>query len=256
MQLAFRKYGSGQPLLILHGLFGQSDNWNTLAKKFGENGFEVYAIDLRNHGLSPRSEAFSYELMAEDIREFIDDHELKNVILLGHSMGGKVAMFFALNYKKVLNKLIVADIAPVQYKPHHSDVLKALHAVDLKKVNTRKEAEHILNEHITDFGTRQFLLKNIYWKDTTNNVMDWRFNLGSISQNYDEILAAVPGNNCDTPSLFIRGERSNYITEAHLPEIKKRFPNYKLETIKGTGHWVHAEKPETFYESVMEFIKE
>jgi len=256
MQLAFRKYGSGQPLLILHGLFGQSDNWNKLAKRFGENGFVVYAIDLRNHGLSPHSDAFSYELMAGDIREFIEEHKLKNVILLGHSLGGKVAMFFALQYKNILNKLIVADMAPVQYKPHHSEVLKALHAVDFEKISTRKEAENILNEFISDAGTKQFLLKNIYWRDTSNNVMDWRFNLASISKNYDEILAAVPDNSCDTPALFIRGERSNYITEAHLPEIKNRFPNYRLETIVGAGHWVHAEKPDAFYESVIRFIKE
>lgn len=255
MQLAYRKYGSGQPLLILHGLFGQSDNWNSLAKQFGENGFEVYTIDQRNHGLSPHSDNFSYELMADDINEFILEHNLQNVILLGHSMGGKTAMYFALKYKNVLDKLIIADMAPVKYPPHHADVLKALHAVDFTKVNTRKEAEAILNESISDFGTKQFLLKNIYWKDTANNSMDWRFDLNSITKNYDEILAEVPDGNCDTQTLFLRGEKSHYIKDADLPEIKKRFPNYILETIPGAGHWLHAEKPTEFYDAVVKFIK-
>ncbi len=254
MKLAFRKYGAGQPLLILHGLFGQSDNWNSLAKRFGENGFEVYTIDARNHGLSPHSPEFSYELMAEDIKEFIDEHKLQNVILLGHSMGGKTAMCFALKFKNVLNKLIVADMAPVKYPPHHADVLKALQAVDFKGVKTRKDAEAILNEYISDFGTKQFLLKNIYWKDTAGNIMDWRFDLTSITNNYDEILAAVPNGVCETKTLFIRGEKSHYLKDEDLSEVKKRFPNYILETIAGAGHWLHAEKPEEFYNSVTGFV--
>jgi pimeloyl-ACP methyl ester carboxylesterase len=255
MQLAFRKYGSGQPLLILHGLFGQSDNWNTLAKRFGDSGFEVYTIDQRNHGLSPHSDEFSYDLMADDIHEFIGEHSLKKMILLGHSMGGKTAMFFALKYPGVLDKLVVADMAPIRYKPHHNEVLKALHSVDFSKVTTRKEAESVLNEYIPDFGTKQFLLKNIYWKDSASNVMDWRFDLDSITKNYDEILAEVPQKSCDTPSLFVRGEKSNYVTNADLPEIERRFPNYTLKTIESAGHWLHAEKPDAFFECVMDFIK-
>src|ERR1035437_8894201 len=174
MQLAFRKYGSGQPLLILHGLFGQSDNWNTLAKRFGENGFETFTIDQRNHGLSPHSDIMNYEVMADDIKEFIETHNLKNPILLGHSLGGKVAMSFALKYPGVLDKLIVVDMSPKEYEPHHDSVIQALNAVDFSKINTRKEAEAILNEFIPDFGTKQFLLKNIYWEDAANNKMNWR----------------------------------------------------------------------------------
>src|ERR1700751_1662045 len=151
MQPAFRKYGNGQPLLILHGLFGQSDNWNTLAKRFGENGFEVFTIDQRNHGLSPHHEIWNYEVMADDIQEFIETHNLKKPILLGHSMGGKVAMFFALKYHNVLAKLIVADMSPREYPPHHDSVIKALNAVDFSKINNRKDAEAILNEFIADF---------------------------------------------------------------------------------------------------------
>ncbi|MGZ3903345.1 MAG: alpha/beta fold hydrolase [Bacteroidia bacterium] len=254
MQLAFRKYGSGQPLLILHGLFGQSDNWNTLAKRFGDNGFEVYTIDLRNHGLSPHSEEWNYEVMADDINEFISDHSLQNPILLGHSMGGKVAMFFAMKYPNVLDKLIVADMSPRQYEPHHAAVLDALNAVNFSEINNRRDAEAILSKYIDDFGTKQFLLKNIYWEDSANNKMNWRFNLPVITKKYDIILEAVPERSVRTKTLFIRGEKSNYIREIDVTEIKKRFTDYILETIPGAGHWVHAEKPNEFYDLVFNFI--
>jgi esterase len=255
MQLAFRKYGSGQPLLILHGLFGQSDNWNTLAKRFGENGFEVYTIDLRNHGLTPHSEEWNYEVMADDVKEFISEHNLVNPILLGHSMGGKVAMFFALKYTDVLDKLIVADMSPREYEPHNDSVIEGLEAVDFSSVNTRKEAEAVLSKYISDFGTRQFLLKNIYWEGNTNAKMNWRFNLPVISKKRNETLMAVPEKSSSIKTLFIRGERSNYIAEIDIPEIEKRFPNYVLDTISGAGHWVHAEKPNEFYNSVVGFLK-
>jgi len=255
MQLAYRKYGEGQPLLILHGLFGQSDNWNTLAKRFGEQGFEVYTIDQRNHGLSPHSPVFTYEAMADDIQEFIETYNLKDPILLGHSMGGKTAMFYALKYDGVLDKLIVADMSPRAYEPHHKAVLEALNAVDFSKINTRKEAEAILNEYISDFGTKQFLLKNIYWEDNTEGKMNWRFDLATITKSYTEILAAVPDEMSDVNTLFLRGEKSHYITEVDVPEIKNRFPNYTLQTIANAGHWVHAEQPESFFKDVISFIK-
>jgi pimeloyl-ACP methyl ester carboxylesterase len=256
MQLAYRKYGEGQPLLILHGLFGQSDNWNTLAKRFSENGFEVYTIDQRNHGLSPHSDIWNYEAMADDIKEFINEHNLENPILLGHSMGGKTAMFFALKYDGALDKLIVADMSPRAYEPHHDIVLDALNAVDFSKMNTRKEAEAVLSEYITDFGTKQFLLKNIYWEDTAGSKMNWRFNLPIITKNSNETLVAVPERTSNVNTLFLRGEKSNYINEAvDIPEIKERFPNYKLQTIANAGHWLHAEQPEAFYQAVIDFIK-
>ncbi len=254
MELAFRKFGSGQPLLILHGLFGQSDNWNTLAKRFADASFEVYAIDQRNHGLSPHSDEFTYDAMADDIHEFIDKHNLQKPILLGHSMGGKTAMYFALKHKNVLDKLIVADMSPRSYPPHHDEVLDALNAVDFSKISTRKEAEEILSKYISDFGTKQFLLKNIYWKENSTQ-MDWRFNLSAITKNYNNILAAVPEGISDVNTLFIKGEKSNYITDIDIPEIEKRFPNYQLDIISNAGHWVHAEQPTVFYDDVISFIK-
>ena len=255
MKLAYRKYGEGQPLLILHGLFGQSDNWNTLAKRFAENGFEVYTIDQRNHGLSPHSDVWNYDAMVDDIKEFIDEHNLQNPILLGHSLGGKTAMFFALKYNGVLNKLIVVDMSPRAYKPHHDAVLDALNAVNFSQLNTRKEAEAVLNQYISDFGTKQFLLKNIYWEDNAANKMNWRFNLAAITKNYNEILVATPHQSSNVNTLFLKGEKSNYITDIDLPEIESRFPNYKLQTIANAGHWVHAQQPESFFNDVIGFIK-
>jgi esterase len=255
MQLAYRKYGEGQPLLILHGLFGQSDNWNTLAKRFGDQGYEVYILDQRNHGLSPHSDVFTYDAMADDIQEFIGTNNLQNPILLGHSMGGKIAMFYALKYDGVLDKLIVVDMSPRAYEPHHEVVLEALNAVDFSKTHTRKETEAILSQYIDDFGTKQFLLKNIYWEDNAASKMNWRFNLEIITKNYNQILVAAPNQTSNVNTLFLRGEKSNYITEIDLPEIKQRFPNYKLQTIANAGHWLHAEQPESFFNDVMSFIK-
>lgn len=254
MKLAYREFGSGQPLIILHGLFGQSDNWNTLAKRFAEKGFHVFTVDQRNHGLSPHSDVWNYEVMAQDLKEFIDEHHLQNVILLGHSMGGKTVMFFEQLFPNIAQKLIVADIAPRAYEPHHDLVLKALNAVDFSDINTRKDAEAILGKYITDFGTKQFLLKNIYWREDETKQMDWRFNLKIITKEYNSIGLMVPPFVSETQTLFIRGEKSNYITDADEQDIVNRFSDYQLKTITNSGHWIHAEQPEAFFNCVMEFI--
>ncbi|MDZ4665392.1 MAG: alpha/beta fold hydrolase [Bacteroidota bacterium] len=254
MKLAFREYGEGTPLIILHGLFGQSDNWNTLAKQFSEKGYHVYTLDLRNHGLSPHSKDWTYSYMAQDVKEFIDERELKNVVLMGHSMGGKVVMFFDKMFPNMASKVIICDIAAKEYPPHHSEVLQALHSVDFTIVKNRKEAEAEMNKHITDFGTKQFLLKNIYWKDTTNNIMDWRFNLEVISEKYESIREAVPFYHSSVPCLLIRGGNSNYINAEDQSDFSKRYSHIQFESIEGAGHWLHAEKPKEFFESVMGFL--
>ncbi len=256
MKLAYREYGTGQPLLILHGLFGQSDNWNTLAKTFAENGFQVFAIDQRNHGLSPHSDLWNYETMAEDLKEFIVEHQLENPILLGHSMGAKTVLFFEWKYPGLAAKIIIADMAAREYKPHHAIVLKALNAVDFNTIKTRKEAEAVLNNYLEDFGTKQFLLKNIYWKDSGNNQMDWRFNLKTINQLYDTIRAAVPEFTSKTKTLIVKGENSDYINQQDIEDYKQRFPESKCVTIANAGHWLHAEKPKEFFDCVNEFIKD
>ncbi len=255
MKLAYREFGQGQPLIILHGLFGQSDNWNTLAKNFSEIGFHVFALDQRNHGLSPHADEWSYEAMADDLKQFIDNHNLQNPILLGHSMGGKTVLFFELKYSGLAKKLIIADIAARAYEPHHSDVLKALHAVDFSKITTRKEAESIMNNYLSDFGTKQFLLKNIYWKDEANTQMAWRFNLQALSNSYDNIGVLIPYFTSFTDTLIINGEKSNYINEQDKLDFKNRFTNVQFKTILNAGHWIHAEKPKEFFEIVVEFLK-
>jgi esterase len=254
MQLAYREYGQGTPLIILHGLFGQSDNWNTLAKSFAEKGFHVFTIDQRNHGLSPHSDLWTYEHMAHDLYGFIKEHNLDEPVLLGHSMGGKTVMFFESHYPTVASKVIICDIAARAYPPHHNEVLKALHSVDFDFVKTRKDAESALGLHIADFGTKQFLLKNIYWKDTDNNIMDWRFNLKVISDNYDNISCPVPDYTSNKPCLIIKGSKSHYINEQDEADFKVKYPNAQFEAIADAGHWLHAEKPKEFFEAVMKFV--
>jgi esterase len=261
MKLFYRKFGEGQPLIILHGLFGQSDNWNSLAKQFAENGFEVYTVDQRNHGLSPHSDVWNYKVMSDDVFELINDLNLKNVILLGHSMGGKTAMQFAVDHPEWLDKLVVADIAPKYYPMHHQGVLQALQAVDFNVVKTRRAVEEVLSKYISDFGTKQFLLKNIFWLDATE--IAWRFNLNviiqqieNVGQNIEHIGDPTPVDIvCEVPTFFVRGENSNYILDQDIDLIQEIFPRSFLETISDAGHWVHAEKPKAFFECVMKFIK-
>lgn len=255
MKLAFREFGSGQPLIILHGLFGQSDNWNSLAKQFSEQGFNVFTLDQRNHGLSPHSEEWSYEAMADDLKEFIDDKALVKPILLGHSMGAKTVLFFEEKYPGVASKLILADMAARAYEAHHQTVLEALHAVDFSVVKNRKDAEAVINKYIADLGIKQFLLKNIYWKDSEKGIMGWRFNLKVITEKYDNVSIAVPAYTSNANALIVLGEKSNYVSDSDSEDYKKRFINRKLVTIASAGHWVHAEKPKEFFEAVISFIK-
>jgi pimeloyl-ACP methyl ester carboxylesterase len=252
MKLAFREFGAGSPLIILHGLFGQSDNWNTLAKNFAEKGFHVFTLDQRNHGLSPHSDDWNYDLMADDLYEFIQDHHLNASILLGHSMGAKTVLFFENKYPHVASKIIITDMAARAYPAHHQTVLAALHAVNFDEVKTRKEAEAVMNTHLEDFGTKQFLLKNIYWKE--NERMDWRFNLEVISRLYDEIRVAAPMFTSTVKTLIITGANSNYVTEEDQKDFQNRFTNIEMISIAGAGHWVHAEKPKEFFEAVLGFI--
>ena len=256
MNLFFRKTGSGKPLIILHGLFGLSDNWATLAKKWSEF-FTVYAVDLRNHGQSPHSDQWKYWIMAEDVLELIETEKLEDVILLGHSMGGKVAMHLTLDSPEKISKLIAIDIGPKKYPIANEDVVKALLKVNLQKISSRKEVEDILAKNISDNGTVQFLLKNLYWLDASENgekKLAWRFNLPVIAKNLEVVSAATnePAPS-DVETLFIRGEKSDYILKEDEAEIKAVFPRSKIETIKGAGHWVHADKPEEVYNAVMGF---
>lgn len=252
MKLYFKKIGAGQPLLIIHGLFGSSDNWGTLGKKFAEN-HTVYLIDQRNHGHSNHDEIMNYEAMAEDLMELINDENIKNPILLGHSMGGKTAMTFTQKFPSVLAKLIVADIGVKGYPMHHEHIIEGLNSIDLNLVKSRGEATKILANHVKEFGIQQFLLKNLYWKE--KGVLAWRMNIPVIVKNMSSILGEIPNVVSQTTTLFLRGEKSNYILEDDFDNISDVFPNSTFETIYNAGHWLHAENPNDFYSIVSEFIE-
>jgi esterase len=250
MKLHYREMGEGKPLVILHGLFGFSDNWQTHAKKFADY-FRVILVDLRNHGHSPWSADFSYTLMAEDLHELVTDLGLDSFILLGHSMGGKVAMHYAQKYESRLEKLIVVDIGTKAYPMHHEHIIAGMHAIDPTLIKARSEAEVILRKHIDSEGVIQFLLKNLYWKE--KGVLAWRMNLPVLEREMAEILAAVPEIEVMTPTLFIRGALSNYILNEDWRDIEELFPDSDLVTIENAGHWVHAEAQENFIDTVLSF---
>jgi len=245
--------GEGKPLLILHGFLGMSDNWKTLGKKFSEEGFQVHLIDQRNHGKSPHSDEFSYELMAGDIVEYCRDHDLQDITLMGHSMGGKTAMLMACENEDLVKKLIVVDIAPKYYAPHHQQILKGLTALDEARLTSRGDAEDFLKDYISETGVRLFLLKNLYWK--TKKQLSLRMNLDALKANIEQVGRALPQDAVfNGPVLFINGALSNYITKEEEPLIKKHFPKAKIETIAEAGHWVHAENMDAFFKAVIKFV--
>ncbi len=251
MKLHYRIVGEeGFPLVILHGLFGFSDNWQTHAKKLSSY-FKVILVDLRNHGHSPWSNDFSYQLMVEDVSELLTSLQIQKCNLLGHSMGGKVAMHFAQIYPEKLEKLIVVDIGIKSYPMHHQHILEGIHAIKTDQLSNRKEAEEILEQHIESDGVRQFLLKNLYWKE--KGELAWRMNIKVLEDQMSEILSAVPEKIVKTPTLFIRGELSNYILDDDFQEIQDVFPDSDILTIENAGHWVHAEAPERFINEILNF---
>jgi len=244
--------GKGQPMLILHGYFGMSDNWKTLGVQFATN-FEVHLIDQRNHGRSFHSDEFDYELLVEDLHFYIEHHSLEHVVLLGHSMGGKVAMKFAVTYPEYVNKLIVADIGPKFYKPHHEYILAALNSVNFEIHTTRKQVEEVLKIDIKEPGVIQFLLKNVFWE--SKGKLAYRFNLQSLTENNSEVGAALPSfTNFDKSTLFLKGENSDYIQKEDESLISAHFTDYKVVTVKNAGHWLHAENPTQFYNEVVSFL--
>jgi esterase len=246
--------GEGKPLLILHGYLGMSDNWKTLAGQIASEGFQLHILDLRNHGRSFHSDEFTYDAMVQDIVEYCNEHNLDKISILGHSMGGKVAMFFATAHPEKVEKLIVADIGPKYYRPHHQDIMAGLNAVDLTQKPDRSQVEEILKEYVSDFGTRQFLMKSLYWIEPGQ--LAFRFNLPVFNETIDNIGQALPdGARFEKPTLFLRGGNSNYIKDEDLETIKNHFPNAELKTIANAGHWLHAENPKDFYSESISYLK-
>ncbi|MDT8428381.1 MAG: alpha/beta fold hydrolase [Pseudomonadales bacterium] len=253
MKLNYKEYpGPGETLLILHGLFGSLGNWNWHSKMLSQH-FRVFAVDLRNHGNSPHSERMDYTSMAADVLELLDDLQLTAVNLLGHSMGGKVAMQLALTCPERVVKLVVADIAPVNYGSEHETIFKGLQGVNLAKVTSRAQADAQLAQQVPDEVVRQFLLTNLQ-RDAEGH-FNWRINLQALAANYAHLREppAAPGV-FDKPVLFLKGDWSDYLLEEYREAIMARFPQAQLKTILQAGHWLHAEKPQTFYRLVAGFL--
>ena len=252
MKLNFKKSGSGPPLVILHGLFGSLDNWFSIAKELTEH-YTLYLVDQRNHGDSPHADEWNYAVMVEDLKELLDAEGLDKIYLMGHSMGGKTAMNFALKYPERVGKLIVADIAPRYYPVHHQSILEGLNSLDLKAIQSRKEADDQLARYIPELGVRQFLLKSL---SRDGDGFAWKINLPVITNNIDNVGEALPkGANFDGPTLFLAGANSNYIQQKDMANMETHFPNYELEFVADAGHWLHAEQPHAVVLEMRKFLK-
>ncbi|MFY0605735.1 MAG: alpha/beta fold hydrolase [Cyclobacteriaceae bacterium] len=251
MKLNFRVLGEGDPMFILHGVFGSSDNWQTVGKELAQY-HKVYLIDQRNHGSSDHSDEMNYEVMAEDIKALMEAENLSSINLLGHSMGGKVAMTFATNYPDLVKKLIIVDITPREYPPHHSQIFEGFHSINLEQLQTRKDADEQMATVIPNFGVRQFILKNL---TRVGGQFAWKINLGVIEKNISEIGRPLPSESLfPGETLFIGGAKSDYIQASDHSLIKTHFPNSQVKMIEGAGHWVHAEKPQELQKLVIEFL--
>ncbi|MEO5582650.1 MAG: alpha/beta fold hydrolase [Saprospiraceae bacterium] len=254
MELAYKHYGtSGTDIVILHGLFGTLDNWQSIARKLGE-AYRVTAFDLRNHGRSPHTEHFDISLMASDVYYMFRELNIGSAVMIGHSMGAKVSMHFALAYPAVTDGLISMDMAPKAYSRGHDDIFEALEKIDLSKITSRKEVEELLSRTIDEDGTIQFLMKNLS-RDQVGEGFHWKMNLPVLKENYEEITFKIQSEYAYTgPALFLRGSRSKYVLDEDMTYIKTLFPYAVLETIGDAGHWLHADQPTATYEAIIGFM--
>jgi pimeloyl-ACP methyl ester carboxylesterase len=256
MNLNFKSFGTGFPVVILHGLLGSLDNWQTIAKKLDEYNFQVFIVDQRNHGKSPHTDKFSYDLLCSDLLSFFEQNDIIQAHIIGHSMGGKVAMKFALEHPERVNKLVVVDIAPSGYDDKHSYIFEALYKANATEAKSREEVLTSLRNSLgNDETTVQFLMKNLQRSVQNPIAFEWKFNLDSLTRNYSEVATAI---NCETPftgkALFIKGEKSNYLNSSNFSSIANLFPNNYLIEIANAGHWVHAENPTEFLIEVHNFL--
>jgi len=252
MKLNYQIHGEGEPLIILHGLFGTLENWGAQIKVLSEN-FRVIAADMRNHGRSPHSAEIDYELMASDIAELMQDLNLNKAHIIGHSMGGKAAMQFAITHPELIKKLIIVDIAPVEYSPHHDDVFKGLFSVDLASLKSRGDADKQLSTYVDELGVRAFLLKNLY--RTEDKKFAWRMNLDALHNQYSNISAAPQGDPYTNPVLFIKGAKSDYLLPKYRDAVLGLFPKADYKIIQDAGHWPHAEKPAEFTQLILDYLQ-
>lgn len=253
MELFYRKNGVGDPLIILHGLFGSGMNWNTLSKFFGEE-YEVFLVDQRNHGRSPHDDGMSYPLMADDLFDFINRHKLHTPSIIGHSMGAKTAITFASNHPEMVNKLVAVDMGIREYAVQDEDLQEGLLSLDFDAIASRSEADDALRSFIPDIGTRGFIMQNLQWGP--DKKMQWRMNVKSIIANINEIGNAVE---IEQPylgaTLFVKGADSDYIRTEDSAHLLEKFPNGSIVEISNAGHWIHADNPKEFGEVVMRFLK-
>ncbi len=246
--------GQGKPLLILHGLLGMGDNWITLGRQYAERGFEVHLVDQRNHGKSFHDEDMSYEDLTEDLYHYVQAHEIEQFDLIGHSMGGKTAMFFALQYPELLHKIIIVDIAPKAYLPHHHFIFDTIKKIDLNKFSSRQQIEEFVMQYINSPAIVKFILKNLARDE--NKAFVWKANMSVLSESLEEIGEALPPMQVSrVPALFVKAVNSPYILPKDFSLIRAHFPNADIVTISQSGHWVHAEKPVVFFEKTLNFLK-
>lgn len=244
--------GEGEPLVILHGLFGSSRNWQGLARQFARN-FQVIRVDMRNHGDSFHDTAMDYPVMAQDIAALLASLNLESVHLLGHSMGGKAAMLFTRRYPHFVDRLIVADIAPLPYQHSYNDLIGAIRRMELATVTNRNDAERQLRDHIPDMQIRQFLLQSL---EIRKQRAAWKINWMAIEANISAITGYVDISDwrVTKPCLFLRGQDSDYITDEGWQRFHSHFPRSTLATLPGAGHWLHFEQPQAFYQAVVDFL--
>jgi esterase len=255
MKLFYREFGEGPPVIILHGLFGQSDNWVTVGRRIADQ-FHVYIPDQRNHGQSPHTPVQSFPAMSDDLAQFIDEHDIENPILIGHSMGGKAAMTYALENPLKVSKLVIIDISPRRYPERitHTQVISQMMGIDLEKVTSRGEVEKMLDSNIADPRVRMFIMKNLYYK--MHGKLAWRINLEAINQSMDLLFDAVSSHSrYKGPTLFIRGGKSDYVPDGDIPLITSLFPEVVIKTISGASHWVHADAPEELCFMLSSFLE-
>jgi esterase len=252
MKLYCRIEGSGFPVIILHGLLGSSDNWRAISKRLSPN-YKVYTVDLRNHGQSPHSEIMTYPVMADDLRELLEGESLSECHVVGHSMGGKVAMQFATSNPDRVSKLVIVDIAPKSYPPSQRAILAALENLDPQTFATFGDIDAALAPAISEVALRQFLIKNI--ARVPSGGFQWRIDLSSIAKGYDNLTRPIIAAAAyDKPTLFMRGGRSEYIAETDLPSIRAIFTRAELVTIANAGHWLHAEDTDEFLQILTAFL--
>ena len=255
MKLFCKQYSEiGEPLIILHGLFGNQGNWGQHAKVLA-NTFAVYGMDHRNHGRSEWDDHMTYDDLANDVRQTMKLYGLDSAHFIGHSMGGKTAMQLALSFPEMVRKLVSVDIMPVKYQPQHTAIFSGLKELNLDMIDSRVDADEILADHVKEKPVRDFLLANLM-KDEDGN-FSWRMNLDIIRKEYNNLIAGLNGNGpFEGQVLFVKGGKSDYILKKYEKETLKMFPNSQIQELKQCGHWLHSEEPELFQSLVYKFLKE